>query len=338
MKKSTGTFSRLLGVLLGACCLFACSGAQGPAGGEAPGKGAQEAGLPEHPMDFDSLRLCLPQSGKALFDSLRRTDPARWQLATDLLAYAYALRWGAGYDELEGTQVDAALVERRLARAQGKWGAPEGATPYAQYTALSRQAKELAAFATGSPGEEALRLGLERFLQQFLDARCRQQLAALTQGKPVGGALQREHAAWREHLQAEREFMEFLYQDSLNLAGDYMGRRAGILLDNRQKRRAEADRNLLFALGGEGEFSLPREEYVTWAATMGQYEQLQARYGLYGATQLKRALTRESVAWFRYMQVRAQIGEQLGESPAGKIYDTTTRMLKRMHLNDLKTW
>lgn len=338
MTKSTGTFSRLLCALIGACCIGACSAPQGEDATAAADSLALKAKQPKRPLSFDSLRQCMLTTDATLFDSLRRSDLPRWQLAADLLGYYYSIRWSPDYDEVAGPEIDAAFVGKRLEQATQWWSVPKEATPYAQYTALRRQAEQLTDFATSNAADENLRLGLKRFMQQYLDARCRQQLEQLPQAQPLAGYLRREREAWYEHLQTEEQFMQLLYRDSLNLVSEELGRRIGTFLETRQERRAEADRNLLFALSSGEEFKLPREEYVTWAVTMGQYEQLQSKYSLYGATHLKQALAKESAAWFRYMQVRTQIEDWLGESDAGKVYDTTTRILKRKHLNDLKTW
>lgn len=338
MTKSTGTFSKILCIFFCAALALSCNGpadgGESPSAADSPGRTAAAA---KRPVRFDSLRLCLPQGG-AIFDSLHRTDPQRWQLVADLLGYYYSARWDTTAQAPEGPAIDAGAIDKRLSAAPSCWSMPAGKSPYAEYTALSQQAERLTDFATSGPAEESLRLGLERFMKLYLDARCRAQLAALPQARWLAASLQREQAAWREHLSVERRFVQTLYHDSLNLVSDDMGRRIGTFLASRQERRAEADRNLLFALSSPEEFKLPHAEYVTWAVTMGRYAQLQEKYTRYGAPHLKRALAEESAAWFQYMQTRAHIEELLGDSPVGKAYDTTTRLLKKQHLDDLQTW
>ncbi len=343
--KTAGTFLQNLCIFFGAGCIFfgagslvSCSRQEDGAASSAPGAGsAQVAVLRGQPARFDSLRLCLPRRGE-IFDSLRRAEPERWRLVADLLGYFYAARWSPAGGADGGMPMDAETVGKRLAQSPEWWSVPEESSPYRQYAELQRQAARLADFATAGGEEEALRRGLERFMQLYLDERCRLQLAAQPRARALAPLLEAERGAWLRHLEVEKQFMLTLYADSLNLVADELGRRTGSFLASRRERRAEADRNLLFGLTSEADFALPRQEYVTWATTIGQYDRLREKYTRYQAPHLIRALNEEYNAWFAYMQTRARIEEALGESAAGKVYDTTTRILKRRHLNDLKTW
>ncbi len=302
--------------------------------GSVEGNASAESGKQGGSSFFDSLRVHSPLIENR-FAALQKSDPVRWQLVTDLLAYYYSLRW-SGAAAGTGMNPDDRIISQRLKDAPSCWKFPEEMPVNQAYASLRKQSESLIDFPVEKGQEEHLRQGLQRFMERYLALWCKRQLDEFPKNASLARALEEEQLAWRNYLKAETAFYEQLNAIQNPDRFSALGMRLGEFKESRRLRREEADRVTCFALTSPS-YQPPFADYVTWTETQQEYSTLQARLLQNGMGNLRDVLLRESYAWFAFAKARTTV-EDLLSTTAKSVYATGTRTLKKYHLNDLKTW
>lgn len=318
----------LIGILLNAC------GGKSSSEDSTPSDITQGLKEKEGDLFLDSLRMHSPFT-RADFNVLYKADSLRWHLVTDLLTYSYFLNWNQPL-VWGNLALDSRVVDQLLVAAPAYFSFPQGLSTDQEYKALQIQCERLTDFQTDNGKEENYKKGLQRFMERYLSARCARKLAELPKNASLYRALENERALWFNHLKAETVFYETLSANSYPNRFSELGMKKGEFWDSRWKRREEADRVTYFALTAPS-FQSPFTEYVTWAETQQEYAVLQGRLYPTATASLKNALTNEAAAWFAFAKGRTAV-EDLLNGPAKQAYAAETRLLKKYHLNDLKTW
>ncbi len=301
---------------------------------EIPDNSSIQSSPQESDSFFDSLRS-VSFFTDSQFASFYKEDTARWYLVTDLLNYYYSLLWAENPENGEFI-FDDRVVENRLKRAPAYWVVPQTGTTDQRYKALWQQTERLADFPIDHPEEVVYRDGLKRFMERYLALQCKRLLDELPKSAALTRALNDEQMAWRSYVRAETAFFEELNKISNPDRYSELGIKKGEFLDVRRKRREEADRITYFTFTSSS-YSLSHSDYVTWAETQQEYTALQGRLFATGANALRASLIKESNAWFAFAKARTAVEDLLG-GPEKLTYMTGTRILKKYHLNDLKSW